>query len=39
VADIQDLARRYDGDPNEFVGQDRMTFRIRVQTTFEYGDE
>jgi PPOX class probable F420-dependent enzyme len=39
VADIQDLARRYDGDPNEFVGQDRMTFRIRVQTTFEYGDD
>lgn len=39
VADIQDLARRYDGDPAEFVGQDRITFRIHPRSTFEYGDD
>lgn len=38
VADIQELARRYDGDPEEFVGQDRITFRIRPRSTFDYGD-
>jgi PPOX class probable F420-dependent enzyme len=38
LQDIQALARRYDGDPNEYVGQDRITFRIRIHRTFEYGD-
>jgi PPOX class probable F420-dependent enzyme len=39
VADIQALARRYDGDPEAFVGQDRITFRVQPGSTFEYGDE
>jgi PPOX class probable F420-dependent enzyme len=39
VADIQDLARRYDGSPAAFVGQDRITFRIRPTSTFEQGDD
>ncbi len=39
LLDIQALARRYSGDPNEYVGQDRVTFRIRVLTTFEYGGD
>ena len=38
VGDIQDLARRYDGDPEQYAGQDRVTFRVRIETTFEYGD-
>jgi PPOX class probable F420-dependent enzyme len=37
VADIQTLARRYGGDPDSFVGQDRVTFRISVESIFEYG--
>ena len=39
LLDIQALARRYDGNPDEYVGQDRVTFRIRIVTTFEYGDD
>jgi PPOX class probable F420-dependent enzyme len=39
VPDIQALARRYDGDPDAYLGQDRITFRISVNATFEYGDE
>ncbi len=38
VADIQDLARRYDGDPGKFEGQDRITFRIHVHSSFDNGD-
>ena len=37
LLDIQALARRYDGNPDEYAGQDRVTFHIHVQTTFEYG--
>jgi PPOX class probable F420-dependent enzyme len=39
VVDIQDLARRYDGSPEAFVGQDRITFRILPRSTYESGDE
>jgi PPOX class probable F420-dependent enzyme len=39
VADIQDLARRYDGEADAFVGQDRITFRIHVMSSFDYGDD
>ena len=37
LADIQALARRYDGDPGKFVGQNRVSYRIVVESTFEYG--
>jgi PPOX class probable F420-dependent enzyme len=37
LADIQALARRYGGDPDAYVGQDRVTYRIVVESTFEYG--
>ena len=38
VADIQAMARRYGGQPSNFVGQDRVTFRVDIESTFEYGD-
>ena len=37
LADIQALARRYGGDPGTFVGQDRVSYRVAVESTFEYG--
>jgi PPOX class probable F420-dependent enzyme len=37
LADIQALARRYGGNPDGFLGQDRVTYRIVVESTFEYG--
>ena len=37
VADIQAMARRYGDEPERFVGQDRVTFLITVDSTFEYG--
>jgi PPOX class probable F420-dependent enzyme len=37
VADIQALARRYGEDPEQYAGQDRVTFRIVVASTFDYG--
>ncbi|HEX5824956.1 MAG TPA: TIGR03618 family F420-dependent PPOX class oxidoreductase [Candidatus Limnocylindrales bacterium] len=37
VADIQAFARRYGKDPAQYAGQDRVTFRIAVASTFEYG--
>jgi PPOX class probable F420-dependent enzyme len=37
IADIEALARRYGGDPAEYAGQDRVTFRVAVLSTFEYG--
>jgi len=39
VADIQALARRYGGNPGDFVGQDRITFRVHPTATFDYGDD
>jgi PPOX class probable F420-dependent enzyme len=37
TADIQDLARRYGKDPALYAGQDRVTYRVTVDSTFEYG--
>jgi PPOX class probable F420-dependent enzyme len=37
IADIQALARRYGKDPEQYAGQDRVTFRVAVRSTFEYG--
>ena len=37
VPDIQAMARRYGGNPDDFVGQDRVTFEISVDRAFEYG--
>lgn len=37
VADIQAMARRYGGDPDAYSGQDRVTFLVTVDSTFEYG--
>jgi PPOX class probable F420-dependent enzyme len=37
VRDIQLMARRYGGNPDEFNGQDRITFAISVDGAFEYG--
>jgi PPOX class probable F420-dependent enzyme len=36
IADIQALARRYGRDPARYAGQDRLTFRVDVERTFEY---
>ena len=37
MQDIEALARRYDSDASRFGGQDRVTFEISVERTFEYG--
>ncbi|HEY8439274.1 MAG TPA: PPOX class F420-dependent oxidoreductase [Candidatus Limnocylindrales bacterium] len=38
LADIQAMSRRYDdGDGAQFAGQDRVTYRVVVESTFEYG--
>jgi PPOX class probable F420-dependent enzyme len=37
LADIESLARRYGDDASRFRGQDRLTFEIRIERTFEYG--
>jgi PPOX class probable F420-dependent enzyme len=37
TADIQLLARRYGEDPEQYARQDRVSFRIVVLSTFEYG--
>jgi len=36
-ADIAAMARRYGGDPEKYRGQDRVSYRVRVERTFEYG--
>ena len=35
--DIAAMARRYGGDPEKYRGQDRVSYRIRLERTFEYG--
>jgi len=35
--DIMAMARRYGSDPERFRGQDRVSFLVRVEDTFEYG--
>jgi PPOX class probable F420-dependent enzyme len=37
MADIMALARRYGRDPQQYAGQDRISFRVRIESTFEYG--
>jgi PPOX class probable F420-dependent enzyme len=37
IADIGALARRYGEDPAQYAGQDRVSYRIVVASTFEYG--
>ena len=36
--DIQAMARRYGKKPAQYAGQDRVTYRVVVESTFEYGD-
>ncbi len=36
IEDIQAMARRYGGDPAGFTGQDRVTFAVRIDRTYEY---
>jgi PPOX class probable F420-dependent enzyme len=36
IEDIAAMARRYGGDPAGFKGQDRVTFAVRVDRTYEY---
>jgi hypothetical protein len=36
IEDIAALARRYGGDPEVFRGQDRITFVVRIERTYEY---
>ncbi len=36
LADAMALARRYGGDPDEYVGQERVSFRILPRRVYEY---
>jgi PPOX class probable F420-dependent enzyme len=36
VEDIAAMAARYGGDPAAFRGQDRITFAVRIERTYEY---
>lgn len=36
IEDIGAMARRYGGDPAGFSGQDRITFAVRIERTYEY---
>jgi PPOX class probable F420-dependent enzyme len=36
IEDIAAMARRYGGDPEGFKGQDRITFAVRIERTYEY---
>ena len=38
IADIQAMARHYGKNPATYAGQDRVTYRVTIQSTFEYGD-
>jgi PPOX class probable F420-dependent enzyme len=35
--DVEALARRYGKDPAAYRGQNRLTFRVRLDKTYEYG--
>jgi PPOX class probable F420-dependent enzyme len=37
VRDIEEIARRYNSDGSRFAGQNRVTFEITIERTFEYG--
>lgn len=36
IEDIGAMARRYGGDPAGFKGQDRITFAVHIERTYEY---
>lgn len=36
IEDIAAMARRYGGDPAGFKGQDRITFTVRIDRSYEY---
>ena len=35
--DIAAMARRYGGEPEKYRGQDRVSYRVRIERVFEYG--
>ena len=37
MEDIRSMARRYGGNPDAYLGQSRISFAIRAESTFEYG--
>ena len=37
IADIQAMARHHRKDPQTYAGQSRVSYRIRVDSVFEYG--
>jgi PPOX class probable F420-dependent enzyme len=37
IADIQAMARHHGKDPETYAGQDRVSYRIRFDSVFEYG--
>jgi PPOX class probable F420-dependent enzyme len=37
IADIMSLARRYGGNPDQYRGQRRVSFLVRIERFFEYG--
>jgi PPOX class probable F420-dependent enzyme len=37
IGDIQAMARHYGKDPATYAGQDRVSFRVEILSTFEYG--
>lgn len=38
VEDIRAMARHYDGDPDAYLDQERVTFRVTPESVFEYDD-
>ena len=34
---MAEIDSRYGGDPEKYRGQDRVSYRVRVERTFEYG--
>ena len=36
LANIQDLARRYGGDPQRYAGQERVILRMRVEKVIRH---
>jgi PPOX class probable F420-dependent enzyme len=36
IDDIKTMARRYGKDPEQYAGQDRLSFRVRAESSFEY---
>jgi PPOX class probable F420-dependent enzyme len=38
VQDIMAMARRYGKDPEQYRGQDRVSYRVRIVKSYEYKD-